>query len=51
MAPRKLDPGGTEPLGSRRVAQGGTRSGQEAAGQMGTPVSLQQPGSREDVPN
>ena len=42
--PERWDPGGTELPGSRRVAQGGTRSGQEAAGQMGTSVFLQQPG-------
>ena len=51
MVPERLDPGGTGPPESGRVPQGGTRSGQEAADQMGTPVCLQQPGPGKDVPN
>ena len=39
----RLDPGGVEPPRSRGVAKGGARSGQGAAGQMGTPVCPQQP--------
>ena len=35
----RLDPGGIEPQRSRGVAQGETRTDQEAAGQMGIPVS------------
>ena len=46
-----LGPGGVESSGSRGVAQGGTRSGQEVVGQMGTPVCLQQPGPRKDIPH
>ena len=50
-SPERLNPGGIEPPGSRGVAQGGTRSGQEAAGQMGTPVCPQQPGPWENIPH
>ena len=49
--PERLDSGEIEPSGSRGVAHRGTRSGQEAAGQMGTPVSLQWPGPGEDIPH
>ena len=51
MVPERLDFGGIEPPGSRGVAQEGTRSGQEAAGQMGMPICLQWPGSRKDIPH
>ena len=37
--PEGLDTGGVEPPGSTGVAQGGTRSNQEAAGQMGKPIA------------
>ena len=51
MAPEREDPGGIEPPGSREEAQGGARSVQEAAGQMGTSVFPQWPGPGEDVPD
>ena len=51
MAPRKTETGEIEPTGSRRVAQGGTRTFQEAAGQMEPPVCPQQPGPGKDIPN
>ena len=49
--PQKDWIGGAEPPGLRGAAQGGTRPGQEAAGQMGTSVCPQWPGPRKDIPN
>ena len=49
--PEGLDPGRIEPPGFRGVAGGGIGMGQEAAGQMGTSVCLQQPGPGKDIPN
>ena len=46
-----MNPGEVESPGSRGVAQGGIRPGQEAAGQTGTAVCLQQPGPRKDIPH